>query len=51
MIAQLTISRYGPLLNIGSKIYFIIIGKKRGWTKYDFTVMGELTPLVCVGLV
>ena len=43
MIAHLTNSRYGPLLKIVSKIYYLILVKKRGWPKYNLIMMGELT--------
>ena len=43
MIAYLAICRHGPLLKIVSKIYYHILVKNSGWTKYDLTTAGELT--------
>ena len=50
MIAHLTICRYLSLLKIVSKIDYIILINKIGWTKYDLTTMGEFT-IWGVGLV
>ena len=47
MIAHLTICRDGTLLNIVSKINYIILVKKIGWTKYDLTMTGELNICGC----
>ena len=46
-MAHLTICRYGPLLEIIFKIYYIILVKKSGWTKHDLTKTGELTIRGC----
>ena len=43
----LTLCRYGPIVKIASKIYYIILVKKMGWTKYDLTLTVELTICGC----
>ena len=47
MFAHLTICRHGPLLKIVSKIYLIVLVKKRGWTKFGLAMTGELTICGC----